>query len=106
MGLPLDNPQGYEQASSLKLADEPQGDLLLVGGTSDINASFTAVMKMVDALIGAGKQFRMIVMPGQNHGLGMGFDVAKDRTISLRESAGFIHEAVRKHFQDTPIRGR
>jgi len=98
MGLPRDNPQGYELASNLKLAEKLQGDLLLVGGTSDINAPFTAVMKMADALIKAGKQFRMLVMPGQNHGLSMGFDVAKDGTISLRESAGFLYEAVRRHF--------
>jgi len=106
MGLPRDNPQGYEQASNIKLAEKLQGDLLLIGGTSDINAPFTAVMKMADALIKAGKQFRMIVMPGQNHGLDMGYDVAKDGTISLRESAGFLFEAVRKHFQDTLLRGR
>ncbi len=105
MGLPRDNQQGYEQASNIKLADKLQGDLLLVGGTSDINAPFTAVMKMADALIKAGKQFRMLVMPGQNHGLDMDFDIAKDGTISLRGSAGFLFEAVRKHFQDTLLHG-
>jgi dipeptidyl aminopeptidase/acylaminoacyl peptidase len=106
MGLPRDNPQGYEQASNIKLAGKLQGDLLLVGGTSDINAPFTAVMKMADALIRAGRQFRMIVMPEQNHVLDMGYDIANDGTISLRESAGFLYEAVRKHFQDTLLRGR
>jgi dipeptidyl aminopeptidase/acylaminoacyl peptidase len=107
MGLPGDNPQGYEQASNLRLAEKLQGDLLLIGGTSDINAPLTAVMKMADALIKAGKQFRMLILPEQNHGpLGMGYAVSKDGTISLRESAGFLIEAVRKHFQETLIRGR
>jgi dipeptidyl-peptidase-4 len=101
MGLPRDNPQGYEQASNIKLAEKLQGDLLLIGGTSDINAPFTAVMKMADALIKAGRQFRMIVMPGQNHGLDMDYNVSQEGTISLRGSAGFLYEAVRRHFQDT-----
>ncbi|MBM3311388.1 MAG: S9 family peptidase [Candidatus Aminicenantes bacterium] len=105
MGLPGDNPDGYARASNLKLAQKLQGDLLLIGGTSDINAPLTAVMKMADALIKAGKQFRMLVMPGQNHGpLEMGFDVAKDGTISLRGSAGFLYEAVRTHFQSSLLR--
>jgi dipeptidyl aminopeptidase/acylaminoacyl peptidase len=107
MGLPTDNPQGYEQASNLRLAEKLQGELLLIGGTSDINAPMTAVMKMADALIKAGKQFRMLVIPEQNHGpLGMGFAQAKDGTIALRENAGFLYEAVRKHFYDALIRGR
>jgi dipeptidyl aminopeptidase/acylaminoacyl peptidase len=100
MGLPRDDPEGYEQASNIKLAGKLQGDLLLVGGTSDINAPFTAVMKMADALIKAGRQFRMLVMPGQNHGLGMGYTISEDGTISLRGSAGFLYEAVRRHFQN------
>ena len=105
MGLPGDNPQGYEQASNIRLAEKLQGDLLLIGGTSDINAPLTAVMKMADALIKAGKQFRMLVMPEQNHGpLSMGYNVAKDGTISLRDSAGFLYEAVRTHFQETLLR--
>ncbi|MBM3294423.1 MAG: hypothetical protein FJY82_07845 [Candidatus Aminicenantes bacterium] len=99
MGLPGDNPDGYAQASNLKLVEKLQGDLLLIGGTSDINAPLTAVMKMAEALIKAGKRFRMLVMPEQNHGLGMSFSVAKDGTISLRGSAGFLYEAARTHFQ-------
>jgi dipeptidyl aminopeptidase/acylaminoacyl peptidase len=64
-------------------------------------------MKMADALIKAGKQFRMLIMPEQNHGpLAMGFTIAKDGTISLRESAGYLYETVRRHFEETLIRGR
>ena len=107
MGLPQDNPEGYEQASNLRLAEKLQGDLLLIGGTSDINAPFTAVMKMADALFKAGKQFRMLVMPEQNHGpVSMRFTFLKDGTISLRGSAGIHFEAVRKHFGETLLRGR
>ncbi len=105
MGLPGDDPKGYEQASNLRLAEKLQGDLLLIGGTSDINAPLTAVMKMADALIKAGKQFRMLVMPEQTHGpLSMGYNVSKDGTITLRESAGFLYEAARKHFRDALMR--
>lgn len=107
MGPPQDNPRGYERASNLLLAEKLQGDLLLIGGTSDINAPFTAVMKMADALFKAGKPFRMLVMPEQNHGpVFMRFTFSKDGTISLRGSAGIHYEAVRKHFQEALIRGR
>ena len=61
MDLPQNNPEGYEQASSLRLANELRGKLLLVHGTSDVNATFSATMKMVDALTRANKHYDLIV---------------------------------------------
>ncbi len=69
MGLPEDRPEAFEYGSSLRLADQLEGDLLLIHGTSDVNATFSATMKMVDALNRAGKPYDLIVFPEENHGL-------------------------------------
>ena len=69
MGLPQHNRDGYEYGSSLKLAANLKGKLLLIHGTSDVNATFSATMKMVDALMQAGKPYDLIVFPESTHGL-------------------------------------
>ena len=67
MGLPQDNREAYEASSSIKLAGQLEGKLLLVHGTIDTNATFSATMKMVAALIAAGKQHDLIVLPDSTH---------------------------------------
>lgn len=67
MGTPQTNPTGYAQASNVALADRLQGKLLLAIGTSDSNVTFTHSMRMVDALVKAGKLFELIVLPGEAH---------------------------------------
>ncbi|MEQ8764825.1 MAG: prolyl oligopeptidase family serine peptidase [Planctomycetota bacterium] len=67
MGLPQEHPEDYERASSLRLADRLKGELLLIHGTSDVNATFSATMKMVAALIEAGKPHDLIVLPESDH---------------------------------------
>jgi dipeptidyl-peptidase-4 len=70
MGLPKDNPQGYENSSMPKVADKLNGALLLVHGTSDDNVHFQNTIQMVDALIKASKQFHLMLYPGKTHGIG------------------------------------
>jgi dipeptidyl aminopeptidase/acylaminoacyl peptidase len=67
MGLPTENQAGYAAASNLAVAGNLQGKLLLVHATSDTNATFSATMKMVEALTRAGKPYDLIVLPEQNH---------------------------------------
>ena len=67
MDLPENNPEGYAAGSNLALADRLQGHLLLMHGTADANATFSATMKMVDALARAGKPYDLIILPGQTH---------------------------------------
>ncbi len=67
MGLPHNNREGYEYASNLKIAGNLKGKLLLVHGTSDVNAPFSSTMKMVEALTRAGKPYDLIVLPDLNH---------------------------------------
>ncbi len=86
MGLPEQNKAGYEYGSSLRLAQNLKGRLLLIHGTSDVNAPFSASMKMVEALIRAGKEFDLLVMPEQSHGIS---------GVSLT----YLLDRVRKYFQ-------
>jgi dipeptidyl aminopeptidase/acylaminoacyl peptidase len=67
MGLPQENREGYEAASNLAIAGNLRGKLLLIHGTSDVNATFSAVMKLVDAFARAKKPYDLIVLPEVDH---------------------------------------
>jgi dipeptidyl-peptidase-4 len=67
MGLPRDRPEAFAAASSLVIVDRLVGKLLLIHGTSDVNATFSATMKMCDALIRADKPYDLVVIPGADH---------------------------------------
>lgn len=72
MGLTKDNARGYDD-SIVSSATHLHGSLLLVHGTSDDNVHFQNTIQMADALIRAGKQFRMMAYPNKTHGIaGMG----------------------------------
>ena len=68
MGLPKDNASGYDD-SAVSAAKNLHGSLLLVHGTSDDNVHFQNTIQMTDALIRAGKQFRLMVYPDKTHGI-------------------------------------
>jgi len=68
MGLVQDNGGGYDN-STVSAAGDLHGSLLLVHGTSDDNVHFQNTIQMVDALIKAGKQFRLMVYPNKTHGI-------------------------------------
>jgi dipeptidyl-peptidase-4 len=67
LGLPEHNPKAYEDSSHLPLAANLQGYLLIIHGTSDVNADFAATMKMAGAFIRAGKFFDLLIMPEMSH---------------------------------------
>ncbi len=68
MGLPKDNAGAYD-GSIVSAAGNLHGSLLLVHGTSDDNVHFQNTIQMTDALIKAGKQFRLMVYPNKTHGI-------------------------------------
>ena len=68
MGLLKDNAGGYDD-STVSAAHNLHGSLLLVHGTSDDNVHFQNTVQMSDALIKAGKQFRLMVYPNKTHGI-------------------------------------
>ena len=59
---------GYDD-SIVSAAGGLHGSLLLVHGTSDDNVHFQNTIQMIDALIRAGKQFRLMVYPNKTHGI-------------------------------------
>jgi dipeptidyl aminopeptidase/acylaminoacyl peptidase len=67
MGSPKHNPQGYKIASCLPLASRLKGKLLIVHGTSDVNAPFAATMRMIAAFVQAGKPVDLVVLPEETH---------------------------------------
>ncbi len=69
MQRPTDNPDGYEATSLLPLADNLDAPLLLIHGLADDNVHFTHTALLVDALIGAGKDFEVLFYPGKDHGI-------------------------------------
>ena len=89
LGPPQRNKEAYEYYSNLRLAGNLKGKLLLIHGTSDVNAPFSETMKMVEALIRAGKPYDLIVMPEQSHG-----------SLRVGTSGTYWREALRRYFQE------
>jgi dipeptidyl-peptidase-4 len=69
MGLPQDNPQGYDASSVVKAARNLHGKLLIVHGAIDDNVSVRNTMRLVEALQAANKDFELMIYPGSRHGV-------------------------------------
>lgn len=69
IGPPETIKEGYEHPSNLRLAGNLKGKLLLIHGTSDNVAPVSETMKMVDALVRAGRPFDLLLLPEQGHSL-------------------------------------
>ncbi len=87
MGLPQENSAEYEYGSSLRLADKITGNLMLVHGTSDVNAHFGATLQMVEALTRAEKPYDLVIFPEANHGYQGG-------------PRRYWQRAIRRHFEE------
>ena len=69
MGLPQDNPEGYDDNSLLKHASELQGKFLLVHGTGDDNVHFQNSVELVRKLTEEEKQFDMQFYVDKTHSI-------------------------------------
>src|SRR5437763_15164565 len=78
MGLLKDDKSGYEQSDVTRDADKLHGALLLVHGTSDDNVHFQNSIQMINALINAGKPFRLMIYPNKTHSIS-----GKDARVNL-----------------------
>ena len=67
LGLPLDNPAGYEASSALTWAAGLERPLLIVHGTADDNVYFMHSLKLADALFRAGRPFELLPLAGATH---------------------------------------
>jgi dipeptidyl-peptidase 4 len=87
MGLLKDDKQGYEQSDVTKSAAKLHGALLLVHGTSDDNVHFQNSIQMINALINANKQFRLMIYPNKTH------------SISGRDARIHLFTMIEDHFE-------
>jgi dipeptidyl-peptidase-4 len=69
MGLPQNNPEGYDDNSPINHVDSLKGDYLLVHGTGDDNVHYQNSIELARELIKANKQFEMMFYPDKQHGI-------------------------------------
>ncbi|MGA7512067.1 MAG: S9 family peptidase [Candidatus Sulfotelmatobacter sp.] len=69
MGLLKDEAKSYAESDMTKAAANLHGALMLAHGTGDDNVHFQNSIQMIDALITAGKQFRLMIYPNKTHGI-------------------------------------
>lgn len=83
-GLPQDNPKGYDENSPINYADRLKGKLLIAHGTADDNVHIQNTYEMIEALVKAEKDFKMLIYPDKNHGMG------SSRNHLTREMMDFV----------------
>jgi dipeptidyl aminopeptidase/acylaminoacyl peptidase len=86
MGWPL-GPQ-YTASSNMENASKLQGHLQLVVGEMDTNVDPSSTMQVVNALVQAGKEFELVVIPGANHGAASPITVRKRNDFFVRYLRG------------------
>lgn len=67
MGLPAENPEGYEVSSVMHHVDGLRGQLMLVHGMLDENVHFRHSARLIDALVKAGKDVALQIYPNERH---------------------------------------
>jgi dipeptidyl-peptidase-4 len=72
MDHPKDNPEGYANTRMMLKVDRYKGDstnyVKITHGTSDDNVHMQNTMQLIGALQDAGKQFDLMMYPGEFHG--------------------------------------
>jgi dipeptidyl-peptidase-4 len=87
MGLLKEDPAGYAASDVTKAAADLHGALLLVHGTGDDNVHFQNSVQMIDALVTAGKQFRLMIYPNKTH------------SISGSDARDHLFHMIEEHFE-------
>lgn len=64
LGLPAENPAGYDKSSVLTYAKDLQKPLLLIHGITDDNVYFINTLKLVEKLYEAGRSFDLLPLTG------------------------------------------
>ncbi len=67
LGLPDENPKGYDGSALTTFADRLSRPLLLIHGTTDDNVYFLHTIKLAEALFRAGKPFELLPLSGFTH---------------------------------------
>jgi dipeptidyl-peptidase-4 len=69
MGLPQENPDGYNVSSVVRAAEKLHGKLLILHGAIDDNVSLRNTMRFVEALQAANRDFELMIYPSSRHGI-------------------------------------
>jgi dipeptidyl-peptidase-4 len=69
MGLPKDNEEAYRKSSPVNFAQDLNGRVLIVHGTSDDNVHMQNTIRMVQSLITADKPYDLQLYPQKTHGI-------------------------------------
>ena len=67
MGLPQDNPKGYEDGSPISFVQGLRGKLLVVHGQGDDNVHYQGTERLVNRLVQLGKSFDLMAYPNRSH---------------------------------------
>ncbi len=86
MGYPVG--KEYEECSNTVNAYRLQGKLMLILGELDDNVDPSTTFQVVNALIGAGKEFEFVVLPNQRHTMGGAYGERKRRDFFIRHLQG------------------
>jgi dipeptidyl aminopeptidase/acylaminoacyl peptidase len=86
MGYPV-GPH-YAENSNVTHAAKLRGQLLLVVGELDTNVDPSSTMQVVNALVKAGKDFELLVVPGAGHGGGGSYERRRRWDFFLRHLQG------------------
>jgi dipeptidyl-peptidase-4 len=69
MGIPNDNPEGYDENSPLNHAGKLKGRLLIIHGSADDNVHPQNTYEFTEKLVQAGVQFDMAIYTNRNHNI-------------------------------------
>ena len=64
LGTPQDDPAGYKASNVLTYAAQLSRPLLIMHGLTDDNVYFQNTVKLTQALLAAGKPYRLVLLPG------------------------------------------
>lgn len=86
MGYPV-GPQ-YSECSNIDNAHRLRGKLFLIVGEMDNNVPPESTIRLADALIKAGKDFDLLVIPGGGHGMGGAYGQRRMQDFFVRHLLG------------------
>ena len=90
LGLPAENPDGYQDSSPVNFASALQGRLLLIHNIEDDNVLFANSLQMQNALQEAGKNYELLIYPQKSHGV-----TGKARAHLNAQYVRFFEEALK-----------
>ena len=88
MGYPVG--PWYAESSNIDNAHRLEGKLMLIVGEMDTNVPPESTMRLVDALIKAGKDFELLVVPNANHGMGGAYGQRRMNQFFVRHLMGTV----------------